>query len=35
MAGPTLGIELDGPVAEEALARLTDELASISTRFEL
>lgn len=34
MAGPTAGIELDGPVAEGALARLADELTGISARFE-
>lgn len=34
MAGPTTGIELDGPVADDVLSRLADDLAGISTRFE-
>lgn len=34
MAGPTAGIELDGPVPDAALAVLKDELAEISTQLE-
>jgi len=34
MAGPTAGIELPGPVADDVLSRLANELARISTFFE-
>jgi hypothetical protein len=35
MAGPTAGIELPGPVTDEVLALLADELTRISMRFEV